>query len=75
MEIVEERAMTVAADGVFELTRPVAKTRQASVLEQALERTISSHTSAVLVIDGERVEVPEAVRHALLRTVHEQSSW
>jgi excisionase family DNA binding protein len=67
--------VTVTADAVFELTRPDAKTRQASsVLEQALEQTISSHLSAVLVIDGKRIEVPEAVLHALLRTVHEQAA-
>jgi excisionase family DNA binding protein len=66
-----------SADVVFELARPDISTRQASSrLERAVERAIGSvrHGAAVLVVDGEQIEVPEAVLQVLLRTVHEQAA-
>jgi excisionase family DNA binding protein len=66
-----------AADAVFELEQPDAPTRGASArLEQAVARAITSvpHGSVVLVVDDEHVEVPLAVLHAWLRTVHEQAA-
>src|SRR6266481_1952172 len=67
----------MAADAVFELDAPDAPTREASGrLEQAVIRAINSvpHGAAVLVVDDEHVEVPLALLHALLRTVHEQAA-
>jgi hypothetical protein len=66
-----------SAEVVFELARPDISTRRAlSQLERAVERAISSvrHGTAVLVVDGEQIEVPEAMLQVLLRTVHEQAA-
>jgi excisionase family DNA binding protein len=65
-----------AANAIFELERPDASTRKASSrLQEAVERAISSHVQAsvVLVVDGEEVEIPETVLRVLLHAVHEQA--
>lgn len=65
------------AEPVFELERPDRSTRAASErLEHAVERAIGSlpQGGAVLVVGDEHVEVPLALLHALLHTVHEQAA-
>jgi excisionase family DNA binding protein len=57
---------------MLELDRPDAPTQQAS---SRLERAVSSARSApaVLVVDGEQIEIPEAVLRVLLHAAHEQA--
>jgi excisionase family DNA binding protein len=58
---------------VLELDHPDTLTQQAS---SHLERAVSSarNVPAVLVVDGEQIEIPEAVLRVLLHAVHEQAA-
>lgn len=58
---------------MLELDHPDASTQQAS---SRLERAVSSARSApaVLVVDGEQIEIPEALLRVLLHAVHEQAA-
>jgi excisionase family DNA binding protein len=57
---------------VLELDHPDALTQQAS---SHLERAMNSarNVPAVLVVDGEQIEIPEAVLRVLLHAAHEQA--
>jgi excisionase family DNA binding protein len=58
---------------VLELDHPDASTQQAS---SRLERAVSSARGvpAVLLVDGEQIEIPEALLRVLLHAVHEQAA-
>lgn len=62
-----------ATDAVFELDRPDAFTREAS---SRLEHMMTSalHRPTALLVDGEEVEVPEALLRVLLHAVHQQAA-
>ena len=62
-----------ASEAVLELERPDECTRHAS---SQLERLVDSpkHGPAVLVVDGEQVEIPEPVLQVLLYAVREQAA-
>ncbi|MEU4766964.1 helix-turn-helix domain-containing protein [Actinosynnema sp. NPDC023794] len=62
-----------AVEPLFELERPDEVTRQASSrLEHAM--TGARFDRAVLVVDGEEVEVPKALVQVLLHAVHQQAA-
>lgn len=62
-----------AVESLFELERPDEVTRLASSrLEHAMTGAHSHR--AVLVVDGEEVEVPEALLQVLLHAVHQQAA-
>jgi excisionase family DNA binding protein len=58
---------------VLELDQPDAPTRAAS---SRLELAVSAaqHLPAVLVIDGEQIEIPEVLLRILIRATHEQAA-